>query len=291
MSKLDEIFENKINTPGDISEHLLTLKKYAERCDVVVELGVRWLCSTYAFLSARPKKLLSFDTVHYRSHGASEEDLNESVSESGTSFEFFQENVITTTNIPECDLLFIDTLHSYKQLKLELYLHATKARKYIILHDVVTYGNQNEGEVVLPESSSEETKNYFNLLVERKGLMPAVTEFLNENNEWKICEFFENNNGLCVLEKVPVNTVNGLPVTVNDATTTFVETQNKPFDTNTCVKETNVDSSEVVAEPTVTKETYPELPDVRLEMPENNPEPQPEKKSLLKRVLGWFGWK
>ena len=35
-----------------------------------------------------------------------------------------------------------------------------------------------------------------------KGLMPAITEFLESNNNWKIREKFTNNNGLTILEKL-----------------------------------------------------------------------------------------
>ena len=34
------------------------------------------------------------------------------------------------------------------------------------------------------------------------GLWPAVTEFLENNSNWKIKERFTNNNGLTILEKI-----------------------------------------------------------------------------------------
>ena len=35
-----------------------------------------------------------------------------------------------------------------------------------------------------------------------KGLIPAINEFLENNNNWKIKEKFDNNNGLTILEKI-----------------------------------------------------------------------------------------
>jgi hypothetical protein len=38
-------------TYGDIHEHLPTLMKYAEECDSIIELGVRGVVSTWAFIT------------------------------------------------------------------------------------------------------------------------------------------------------------------------------------------------------------------------------------------------
>ena len=35
-----------------------------------------------------------------------------------------------------------------------------------------------------------------------KGLTPAITEFLNNNKNWKQKKIFTNNNGLTILEKI-----------------------------------------------------------------------------------------
>ena len=60
------------------------------------------------------------------------------------------------------DLLFIDTLHTYSQLSEELKLHHTKVKKYLIFHDTISYGTQNE----------------HNTPDEKQGLVPAIKEFL-----------------------------------------------------------------------------------------------------------------
>ncbi len=91
--------------------------------------------------------------------------------------------------IEETDLLFIDTWHVYEQLKEELRLHGSKARKYIVLHDTTTFGENGEGEG-------------------RRGLWPAVEEFLAVG-EFQIKERFQNNNGLTILVRKPAPGQNG----------------------------------------------------------------------------------
>lgn len=46
---------------SDINEHLPTLKKYTEKCDIVAEMGVRFACSTWSFIEGKPKKLRCYD--------------------------------------------------------------------------------------------------------------------------------------------------------------------------------------------------------------------------------------
>jgi hypothetical protein len=85
--------------------------------------------------------------------------------------------------IQPTDLLFIDTLHTYDQLRGEL-LQAEFVSSCIILHDIHTYGKDGEGKGQ-----------------KGKGLAKAVTEFLLANRQWQCTENRIYNNGLQVLEK------------------------------------------------------------------------------------------
>ena len=49
---------------SDINEHLPVLREYAEKCDTITEMGVRFVVSTYAFAIANPKKIVSIDIIH-----------------------------------------------------------------------------------------------------------------------------------------------------------------------------------------------------------------------------------
>jgi hypothetical protein len=161
-------------TPADINEHLPVLYELARGCKRVTELGTRTGVSTLAFLQAQPEKLVCYDLVRLP-------EVDQLAALAGrTEFVFRQEDVLQA-EIEETDLLFIDTLHSYDQLREELRRHAGKARRYVVLHDTTTFGEEGE-------------------LEGQRGLWPAVEEFLAEGT-FVLSRRYENNNGLAVLER------------------------------------------------------------------------------------------
>ena len=181
--------------PSDINEHLVTLKKYTEECDTVVEMGVRAIVSTWAFLAGNPKKLISLDLYNPSVFGGNIQEVYDAASEAGIDFTFVEHDSLTY-NIDSCDLLFLDTWHDFLQLKRELTRHHKNVKKYIIFHDTVSYMNKDE-------KSAEEmgivNKTETNL---PKGLWPAIEEFLYHNKNWIIWEKKPNNNGLTVLKRL-----------------------------------------------------------------------------------------
>jgi hypothetical protein len=179
----------------DINEHLPTLRKYASLCDHVTELGTRFAISTHAFLIACPKKFVSID-LNYHFFQPFEKDVRNFASHCATDFEFIVGDVLEM-EIEETDLLFIDTLHTYNQLSLELRAHESRVKRWIILHDTETYGERDE---VFYEDAkiSDKVKN---INVSKSGLRLAVSDFLRDFKEWQIKEHFSNNNGLTVLER------------------------------------------------------------------------------------------
>jgi hypothetical protein len=181
MEVLENIYNKRCEIPSDINEHLPTLKKYAEECDHITEMGVRWVVSTFAFMMGKPKKLISIDINPVEKHGIQTIDLISLAKTAGVEFEFVLGDT-TEIEIEETDFLFIDTLHTYTQLKKELALHPSKVKKYIGFHDTTTFAQVGEYKEV--------------------GLWPAIEEFLSSNPEWVIAEKFENNNGLTILKKI-----------------------------------------------------------------------------------------
>lgn len=183
MTTLDQYVKTlKIPAPNtaDICEHLDTLTKYASECNHVTEMGFRTGTSFAALLLAQPETLITYDLYVPAFFKKTLESLK-----GKTHVEFYEASSLNI-DIAETDLLFIDTLHTYDQLKAELSLHASKAKKYIALHDTVTFGRKGEDHG-------------------DKGLLNAVEEFLEANPEWSFCEHFTNNNGLTVLKREPCN--------------------------------------------------------------------------------------
>lgn len=181
------------NSPSDINEHFETIKRYSSECEVIVEMGVREIKSTWAFISGLPKKITSIDFQHPEIFGADINEVYRICSELGISYEFKLENTLEC-EIEICDLLFIDTWHDFLQLKSELFRHSSSVKKYIILHDTNSYGFENETLYSDYGNPRKET----NL---PKGLIPAIDEFLYHNREWFILERFSNNNGLTILKR------------------------------------------------------------------------------------------
>ena len=77
--------------------------------------------------------------------------------------------------------MFVDTIHSYTQVKKELELHAGKVESCIVFHDTVKFGKVGQRS--------------------DKGIMFAIEEFLENNEKWKMQKEYKNNNGLVVLKK------------------------------------------------------------------------------------------
>jgi len=181
---VEEHFRDQCEHHGNINEHLPALRRYAEQCRHVTELGVCSLGSTWAFLAAKPEWLISVDKAHPSTVGGNLDEAWNISREIGVNFQF-QEKDDTQIEISPTDLLFIDTWHVYGQLKKELELHASKAGRFIILHDTETFGEKGE------DGNSP-------------GLNLALDEFLKtwEGRNWKVIEKLSNCNGLTVLERV-----------------------------------------------------------------------------------------
>lgn len=174
--ELADLYEILKNTKTDINEHLPTLKQLSSECEHVTEMGTRYGVSTVGFLAGEPKVLECYDISKQSTIPKIEKLIKKTIF-------IFHEKDTTAVDIKETDLLFIDTLHTYKQLKKELELHAEKAIKYIVLHDTETFG-----------FVSESNKN-------EKGLKFAIDEFLNLNKNWEKFKHYKNNNGLTVLKR------------------------------------------------------------------------------------------
>lgn len=193
--QISQKFYELCQTKSDINEHLVTLKKYTEECEFVVEMGVRKIVSTWAFLAGNPKKLISLDLYHPKHFGGNLDEVYDAASKVGIDFNFIEQNSLTY-NLEECDLLFLDTWHDFLQLKRELTRFHSKVKKYIILHDTnsFTYVNEKNAEE-MGALNTDET----NL---PQGLWPAVEEFLFNNRNWIVWEKKANNNGLTILKRI-----------------------------------------------------------------------------------------
>jgi predicted O-methyltransferase YrrM len=169
-------------TPSDIHEHLPTLYELAKKCEHITEMGVRTGLSTRAFLYAAPQRLVSYDLIL----DAAVEAWFEAAKSLKLNYSYIKGDTLEL-QIEQTDLLLIDTLHNYDQLKAELALHADAVGRYIVFHDTEYWGEIGES------YSGQEGL---------KGIRYAIDEFLELHPEWQIILDVENCNGLVVIERV-----------------------------------------------------------------------------------------
>lgn len=178
MSAIDDLYERRCRNAGsDIHELLPVLRYFASRSETVVEFGVRGGDSTTALLAGRPFRMASVD-IDLDNAGLREvmDAYDGSVGDVGL-WRTHEANDLDYVIGPheEPDLLFIDTDHTYEQLSAELAMHGDHVRRWIIMHDTETYGQQ---------------------------LNPAIEVFLGQHPEWREVLRLHNCNGLTVLERV-----------------------------------------------------------------------------------------
>lgn len=159
-----------INWLGDSPARFDTYARYAGQVDSITEFGVYTGLSTCAWLSGHPKKLRSYDITNRYLTVLPELETNAKIN--GTDFEFAIANSLEI-DIDPCDLLFIDTVHTKDHCLAELDCHASKANRYIVLHDPSDW----------------------------PGVFEAVIVFLHHNRQWHIIEHCNKNSGLLVLER------------------------------------------------------------------------------------------
>lgn len=112
----------------------------------------------------------------------------------GIAFRFWQANDFEI-DIEPTDMLFIDSWHTYCHLTYELEKFSPKVRKYIAIHDTSEpWGDQDEPIYlqIYPKYPSHIDKT-------KRGLRPAVEDFLKSPPEWGLKVRHLNNHGFTVL--------------------------------------------------------------------------------------------
>lgn len=157
------------------SAHLPLLRFLASQCEHVTEFGLREGYTTAALtlgLANQNCKLVSYDISVHPIH-----KLFNSI-DWPCHWQFVLKDIVSPGwQIEETDFLFVDDLHTYKQVKAELAQHGGQVRKYLAFHD--TY---SQGAVSLD--------------VEREtGIKPAIDEYTAAHG-WKLVYKVNFNHGL-----------------------------------------------------------------------------------------------
>jgi hypothetical protein len=178
MNRYYQYFLRDLWSESDIAEHLPLLFALATRAEIIVEFGVRSGKSTTAFLAGqslipKPTRLFSFDINDY-----SKVFVGKFMP--GDEWVFARADTSVMPTIPECEILFIDTLHTANQVRREL-RHADRVESMIILHDTVLFGENGEAN--------------------EPGINLAIAEFLASHSHWRKLKEYQHNNGLMIMER------------------------------------------------------------------------------------------
>jgi hypothetical protein len=165
---IEEAYIQRLNQDSDIVDHLPLLKSLANG-KRIIEFGVREGNSTIAFLAGKPKWLKSYDVNPFKYY----ESLKVA------NFTFTQKSDLEIEP-EECDVLFIDTVHNYEQIRAELELHGSYAKE-IVIHDTTLFGKVGEDG--------------------KEGINKAIEEWLAKNFGYKCTYCVDNCCGLTILER------------------------------------------------------------------------------------------
>ena len=204
MKYIEKKYSELCKTPSDINEHLPTIYNYAKKSESIFETGVRGVVSSWALIygllsnknTSNPKIFMNdiseCDLV----------ELLEKTKELSIKISYkWCNNLTLDFGKEKFDLTFIDTWHCYGQLKRELNKFNKITNKYIIMHDTTI--DEYFGESLRMGMDVFEQSKTTGIPIEeiKKGVWPAIEEFLLENKEWSLKERYLNNNGLTILEK------------------------------------------------------------------------------------------
>lgn len=174
---VEETYQKFLAIPSDIQNHLPILRAYAENSESIVELGFRGGVSTSALVAGKPKRLMivDWDKEPYRINRERLDEIIQSGEEQGMTVTFTSADSLSV-DIPLCDMMFLDTFHTYEHLYLELIKHTPKVSKYLLIHDT--------DEPICP------------------GMFCAIEDFLMSNSYWRLADRYTDRPGLTVLERI-----------------------------------------------------------------------------------------
>jgi len=188
---LEAIYQAHLRGGSAMALHLPRIRAMTNGLDVAVEFGVKRGASSSALLLAAAR-VVSYDVIETRQ---ARELLRVA-----PSWEYRIEDS-RRADVPSCDLLLIDSLHTYAQVKAELEAHADNVRRWLVFHDVITFGvigadgetgahlwTYQRGQSVPPEAL---------------GIRPAIDELMIRDPSWRVAASYTDSHGLLVLERRP----------------------------------------------------------------------------------------
>jgi hypothetical protein len=181
--------------------HLGLIRALTRPNDTIVEIGVRQMSCTLAFLASRPAHYIAVDLfVPMYDRVKPAEFVANAL---GTTFEFIQGDVLEV-ELPSADILMLDSLHSYAQLRAELARLSVNITRFIFIHGTAAPWSQQDevpGPVLLSKLTA--SANLTRSVSERRGVWPAIVDFLASEPGllWMLWKRDNTARGLTVLRR------------------------------------------------------------------------------------------
>ena len=178
------------STRHSTAPHLPRLREYATGCDLAIEFGTRHGASASALLLGA-RHVISYDLQTSLHHPAL-------VRAAGDRWEFRQQDTLTAPVTP-CELLFLDSRHTYAHLAAELARHTGVVARWLIFHDTMTFGSIGAD----GESGSPGFQLTRGAQIPRAhyGIRLAIDELQIRDPSWHLIAHHPESHGLLILER------------------------------------------------------------------------------------------
>lgn len=192
IDSVEAFYQRELQHPERaITAHLPRLRALAADCQTAVEFGVKRGASSSALILGATQSVVSYDLVPTK-----EAMLLRSLA--GSRWAYHIEDSRYSERIPS-DLTFFDSLHTYAQLTAELERRGPLTRRYLVFHDVGTFG-----EIGAAGETGKHSWTYVpgqSCPLEHLGIRPAIDAYMAADPTWRIRARYTDSHGLLVLER------------------------------------------------------------------------------------------
>lgn len=173
-----------------MTAHLPRLRALAQGLPLAVEFGVKRGASSSALLLGA-QRVISYDIVET----AQARELERLA---GPRWAYRLQDS-RTADVPPCDLLLVDSLHTFAQVEAELTAHADRVGRYLVFHDTITFGS-----IGAKGETGQQLWAYVPGQVTPPaalGIRPAIDALLIRDRTWHLVAHYTDSHGLLVLER------------------------------------------------------------------------------------------
>lgn len=176
---LDSIFDEVVQIPRDLNEHMPKLRALASGIHHVTEFSHRRE-SLLAFVAGCKERVVSYNLE-------ADNPLVKTILSQAPQLQLASKDSPEVPVIEQTDLLFLDTVHTAERLQQELDKYAGSVNRFIVLHDTVLHAHTDQ-------------------FGKSPGFCSVLEKFaVGKDKEWFLADHNPNQYGLTVLSRNPVD--------------------------------------------------------------------------------------